>query len=72
MGRPVSAANFSFDFATSEIVFDPGFAPAAAAAVTAGFEFDVPVRFDTEQLSISLAAFKAGRSRPFRLIEVSL
>jgi uncharacterized protein (TIGR02217 family) len=40
--------------------------------VTAGYEFDVPVRFDMEQLSISLAAFTAGHIPSIPLIEVSL
>lgn len=71
-GTNVAAANFEFDFATSEIVFDPGFTPALGANVTAGYEFDVPVRFDMEQLSISLAAFTAGQIPSVPLIEVSL
>ncbi len=38
-------------------------------AVTAGFAFDVPVRFDTDRLEIDLASFEAGeipRSRSSR------
>ncbi|HAH08684.1 MAG TPA: TIGR02217 family protein, partial [Alphaproteobacteria bacterium] len=35
-------------------------APANGVPVTAGFEFDVPVRFDTDRLELNLAAFKAG------------
>jgi uncharacterized protein (TIGR02217 family) len=71
-GVTVAAANFLFDFATGEVVFDPGFAPGSGATVTAGFEFDVPVRFDMEQLSMSLAAFTAGQIPSIPLIEVSL
>jgi len=71
-GVNVAAANFDFDFATGEVVFDPGFAPGSGAAVTAGYEFDVPARFDMEQLSISLAAFTAGQIPSIPLIEVSL
>ena len=40
------------------------------AVVTAGFEFDVPVRFDTERLEVSLTAFKAGQIPSIPLIEV--
>ena len=29
-------------------------APAAGVAITAGFEFDVPVRFDTDEMNISM------------------
>lgn len=32
-------------------------APASGAAITAGFQFDVPVRFDTDQLNLSVENF---------------
>lgn len=35
-------------------------APANGHAITAGYEFDVPVRFDAEQLTISIDAFNHG------------
>ncbi|MCA0922913.1 DUF2460 domain-containing protein [Pseudooceanicola nanhaiensis] len=34
--------------------------PAEGAAVSAGFEFDVPVRFDTDRVQVSVASFRAG------------
>ena len=67
-----SPGDFSFDEATGEIVFAPGAVPADGAAVTAGYEFDVPVRFDAERLSISLASFKAGQIPSIPLVEVQL
>ena len=45
-------------------------APANGIAVTAGFRFDVPVRFDTDHLEIDLAAFEAGEVPSCPLIEV--
>ncbi len=45
-------------------------APAQGEAVTAGFVFDTPVRFDTDELRINLAAFKAGDIPSIPLIEV--
>lgn len=45
-------------------------APAAGAAVTAGFAFDVPVRFDTDDLTIDLAAFTAGEIPKVPLVEI--
>lgn len=45
-------------------------APAVGAAVTAGFLFDVPVRFDTDQLTASLDHFAAGSIPSIPLIEV--
>ena len=44
--------------------------PAPGVAVTAGFEFDVPVRFDTDTIEVSLAAFEAGEIPSVPVIEV--
>jgi uncharacterized protein (TIGR02217 family) len=44
--------------------------PAAGAAVTAGFQFDTPVRFDTDRIEVSLAAFEAGAIPSIPVIEV--
>jgi uncharacterized protein (TIGR02217 family) len=68
----VETEDFSFDEATSEIVFAPAAIPSIGAVVTAGYEFDVPVRFDAERLSISLTAFKAGQIPSIPLVEVQL
>ncbi len=45
-------------------------APAAGAAVRAGFLFDVPVRFAEDRLDISGAAFAAGEAPSVPLIEL--
>ena len=45
--------------------------PQIGEAVTAGFEFDIPVRFDTDHLSISLDNYQAG-SFSVPLVEVKL
>jgi uncharacterized protein (TIGR02217 family) len=45
-------------------------APAVGAPVTAGFEFDVPVRFDGDRISTSLAGFAAGEIPSIPVIEV--
>lgn len=44
--------------------------PPVGARVTAGFEFYVPVRFDTSHLDIALEAFGAGQAISVPLIEV--
>ncbi|SFN60784.1 TIGR02217 family protein [Cohaesibacter marisflavi] len=50
-GVALDAADFSVDHTTGLVTLaDP---PAVDAAVTAGFEFYVPVRFDTDDLSIA-------------------
>jgi uncharacterized protein (TIGR02217 family) len=66
------STHFSFDDITGDVVFAPGSVPANGLAVTAGFEFHVPVRFDADQLSASLTAFKAGQVPTIPLAEVLL
>lgn len=46
-------------------------APAAGVAVSASFEFDVPVRFDTDQLSVTAENFQL-HSVQIPLIEIRL
>jgi uncharacterized protein (TIGR02217 family) len=45
-------------------------APASGVAVTAGFLFDVPVRFESDTLDISLPAFRQGEVPSVPLLEV--
>ena len=45
-------------------------APAPGVAITAGFEFDVPVRFDTETLDVTLDFERLGSITSIPLIEV--
>ena len=40
------------------------------AAVSAGFEFDVPVRFDTDRIAVSVASFEAGEVPQVPVVEV--
>ena len=44
--------------------------PVPGAEITAGFEFDTPVRFDTDRLDIDLAGFEAGAIPSIPLVEV--
>ncbi|MDF0600936.1 DUF2460 domain-containing protein [Psychromarinibacter sp. C21-152] len=45
-------------------------APEQDAIVYAGFEFDVPVRFDTDRIQVSVASFKAGDVPSVPIVEV--
>ena len=45
-------------------------APPSGAVITAGYAFDVPVRFDTDELDIDLSAFEAGEIPKIPLIEI--
>lgn len=44
--------------------------PERGAAITAGFEFDVPVRFDTDRIQTSVASFRAGDAPSVPVVEV--
>lgn len=69
-GQPMAAGGFTIDSASGAVTFLPGFIPAAGWPVTAGFEFDVPVRFATDRLEINLEAFEAGRIPTIPLLEI--
>jgi uncharacterized protein (TIGR02217 family) len=61
---------FTVDAATGVVTFRPGHIPPPGAAITAGFLFDVPVRFDTDYLEVDLAAFAAGAIPKIPLVEI--
>jgi uncharacterized protein (TIGR02217 family) len=65
-----ASADFSADTTTGAVTFASSSIPHAGAAVSAGFLFDVPVRFDTDYLEIDLAAFEAGEIPRIPLIEL--
>lgn len=60
--------DYSVDTTTGVIVLDQ--APVTDAEVTAGFEFDVPVRFDTDRIATSVASFQAGDMPSVPVVEV--
>ncbi|WP_404405388.1 TIGR02217 family protein [Pelagibacterium halotolerans] len=59
---------FSVDTVAGIVTLDA--APALGATVTAGFTFDVPVRFDTDRLDIELADFDGAIAPNIPVIEV--
>ena len=69
-GSEVAGTAFNCDTATGIVTFVAGHIPAAGAAVTAGFLFDVPVRFDTDYLEVDLSAFAAGAIPKIPLVEI--
>jgi uncharacterized protein (TIGR02217 family) len=64
----VESVHFTLDDTTGFITFVD--APAEEAEITAGFEFDVPVRFDAERLEMSLQSFSAGEIPTVPVVEV--
>jgi uncharacterized protein (TIGR02217 family) len=52
---------FTCDTTSGIVTFLPGHIPAAGAAITAGFAFDVAVRFDTDYLEVDLSRLRGRR-----------
>lgn len=64
----IDGVDYTLDETTGVVSFTAP--PSAGASITAGYVFDTPVRFDTDELRINLAAFKAGDIPSIPLIEV--
>lgn len=62
------AVHYSVDTATGIITFATP--PDVGAGITAGFEFDVPVRFATDRIQTSVASFQAGEVPDVPVVEV--
>ncbi|MBP1859814.1 DUF2460 domain-containing protein [Rhizobium herbae] len=69
-GVAVAPADFVLDAAAGRVTFVPSKIPAGGAVVRAGYEFDVPVRFDTDRIDVDLAQFQAGRIPSIPLVEI--
>ena len=67
-GTELFAPDFVVDPTTGFVTFAA--APGAGQAVTAGYEFDVPVRFASDSLEVNLAAFEAGEIPSIPILEV--
>jgi uncharacterized protein (TIGR02217 family) len=63
-----AGAAYTLDPATGEITFVT--APANDALITADFEFDVPVRFDTDRLSATLDSYGVNSWNDIPLVEI--
>lgn len=51
--------NHSIDYTTGLVTFSSGHIPASGKAITATFQFDTPVRFDTDQMKVTLEDWNA-------------
>lgn len=64
----VETTAFVLDHLTGDVTLATP--PAPGAAVTAGYVFDTPVRFDADRIEVTLESFGAGRMVAMPLIEV--
>lgn len=66
----VQGAGFTINLNTGEITFSV--APTAGQIVQVALEYDVPVRFDDDNLKISVETFMSGGIPPIPLIELRI
>lgn len=64
------SVHFEMDYATGVVTFDHP--PDVGATITAGYEFDVPVRFDTDLIQTAVATFQSGQVPSVPVVEVRL
>lgn len=68
--QKIEALEFTVNAENGEVTF--ALAPDLGTRITAGFEFDVPVRFDTDTIQTSVASFHAGDVPNVPVVEVRL
>lgn len=61
-------SGWTVDTSSGLVTFDAP--PAADVVITAGFEFDCPVRFESDQIQAVIEAFGAGRVASVGLVEI--
>ena len=64
----VEGQEFSVDATTGIVTFVTP--PDVGVLITAGFEFDVPARFDTDAIKTSVASFRVGDIPSVPIVEV--
>lgn len=62
------AQSVTINYNTGVVTF--GVAPASLDAITATFEFDVPVRFDTDELQIEAETYDAAAIKSLPVVEL--
>lgn len=67
-GALQSGSTYTLDITNGQLTF--GAAPASGVTITADFEFDVPVRFDTDHLSASIDSYNSRSWHNIPLVEV--
>lgn len=62
--------DWEVDLVSGEVTF--GNAPDVGVIITAGYQFDVPVRFDIDHIHTSVASFQAGEVPNVPVVEVRI
>ena len=64
--------DYTIDYATGIITFDDSKIPTDSEIITASFEFDVPVRFDNDELNISTTDLNVNTWSNIKLVEIGI
>ncbi len=65
-----AGVDFTVDAQSGVVLFAGAAEPASGEIVTAGFLFDVPVRFDTDRLEVNLQGFRHGAIPDIPVVEI--
>ena len=63
-----AVSGWSLDTTTGLVTFSS--VPASGAQITADFEFDVPVRFDSDQMDITIETYQLGSWGQIPVLEI--
>jgi len=66
----VNADDYDLDTSTGLVTFHGSSIPNEGQKITAGYEFDIPVRFDADEISVNLSHFEAGDIPSIPLVEL--
>ena len=67
-----SGTHYALDATTGQLQFLSGHIPIAGAPITAGYEFDVPARFDTDVLQVDIQGVRHGAIPTIPIVEIKL
>ncbi|MEZ5818334.1 MAG: DUF2460 domain-containing protein [Hyphomicrobiaceae bacterium] len=68
----IEGSSYDLDVSEGLVSFRAGHTPAPGVAVTAGYEFDVPVRFDTDRLEVNISGFRHGAIPSIPIVEIRM
>ena len=69
-GAEITVSHVAVDTTTGIVTFAPDSVPVAGTLVTAGFQFDVLARFDTDSIEIDHSGFDAGEIPHIPILEI--
>ncbi|MEM7619763.1 MAG: DUF2460 domain-containing protein [Pseudomonadota bacterium] len=67
-----SGNDYTLNYTTGVVTFEAGSIPANTHEVRAGFEFDVPARFDTDELRVNASGFIHGDIPDIPIVEIRI